>query len=105
MRHVLQKAGAEVDVAGNGLEAVSFLKANNDYSIIIMDLQMPHMDGYSATKYIRNVMNISTPILAMTASVLKGEKEKCVAIGMNDYISKPFDFFLFIQSHKPFPGS
>ncbi|HXB44950.1 MAG TPA: ATP-binding protein, partial [Puia sp.] len=96
MRHVLQRAGGKVDIAVNGLEAVSFLKNNHDYSLIIMDLQMPKMDGYAATKYVRNVMNVSLPIMAMTASVLKGEKEKCIEIGMNDYVSKPFDFsFLY----------
>ena len=57
---------------------------------------MPEMDGYAATKYIRNVMNLSIPIMAMTASALKGEKSKCIEIGMNDYLSKPFDFtFLY----------
>jgi signal transduction histidine kinase/CheY-like chemotaxis protein len=104
MRHVLQKAGAKVDVAGDGMEAVSFLKANPDYSVIIMDLQMPRMDGYAATKYIRNVMHISTPIVAMTASVLKGEKEKCMSIGMNDYISKPFDFSFLYSRISHFLG-
>mgnify|MGYP000170865313 CR=1 FL=1 len=96
IRHVLQKAGGEVDIANNGLEAVSFLKESTAYNLIIMDLQMPEMDGYAATKYIRNVMNISIPIIAMTASALKGEKSKCLEIGMNDYLSKPFDFlFLY----------
>ncbi|MEO6188173.1 MAG: PAS domain S-box protein, partial [Ginsengibacter sp.] len=88
--HVLQKAGGTVDVANNGLEAVSLLKENADYCLIIMDLQMPEMDGYAATKYIRNVMKLTIPIVAMTASALKGEKSKCIAIGMNDYLSKPF---------------
>ena len=92
IKHVLQKAGGIVDIANNGLEAVGFLKKSTDYNLIIMDLQMPEMDGYAATKYIRNVMNISIPIIAMTASALKGEKSKCIAIGMNDYLSKPFDF-------------
>jgi PAS domain S-box-containing protein len=96
VRHVLQKAGGIVDIANNGLEAVSLLKQNNDYHLIIMDLQMPEMDGYAATKYIRDVMNLSTPIIAMTASALKGEKLKCIEMGMNDYLSKPFDFtFLY----------
>ena len=90
--HVLQKAGGIVDIANNGLEAVGFLKKSTDYNLIIMDLQMPEMDGYAATKYIRNVMNLSIPIIAMTASALKGEKSKCIAMGMNDYLSKPFDF-------------
>ena len=104
MRHVLIKAGARVDVAGNGLEAIEFLKKNQDYSIIIMDLQMPQMDGYAATKYIRNIMHIATPIVAMTASVLKGEKEKCISIGMNDYISKPFDFSFLYNRISHFLG-
>ena len=96
IRHVLQKAGGVVDIANNGLEAVSFLKKSKDYNLIIMDLQMPEMDGYAATKYIRNVMKLSIPIMAMTASALKGEKSKCIEIGMNEYITKPFDFsFLY----------
>jgi signal transduction histidine kinase/CheY-like chemotaxis protein len=92
IRHVLQKAGGIVDMANNGLQAIEFLKKSTDYNLIIMDLQMPEMDGYAATKYIRNVMNLSIPIIAMTASALKGEKSKCIEIGMNDYLSKPFDF-------------
>jgi PAS domain S-box-containing protein len=96
IRHVLQKAGGLVEIANNGLEAVSLLKKSKDYDLIIMDLQMPEMDGYAATKYIRNVMNLSIPIMAMTASALKGEKSKCLEIGMNDYVTKPFDFsFLY----------
>ncbi len=92
IRHVLQKAGGVVEIANNGLEAVNCLKANDAaYDLIIMDLQMPKMDGYATTKYIRNVMNLSTPIIAMTASALKGEKSKCIAMGMNDYLSKPFN--------------
>ena len=92
----MHKAGAEADVANNGREAIAFLNKNNNYDLIIMDLQMPEMDGYAATKYIRNVMKLSTPIIAMTASALKGEKTKCIEIGMNDYLSKPFDFhFLY----------
>ncbi|HEV8084024.1 MAG TPA: PAS domain S-box protein [Chitinophagaceae bacterium] len=91
IRHVLKKAGGLLDIANNGLEAISYLKRNPHYDLIIMDLQMPEMDGYEATKYIRSDMNLSIPIIAMTASALKGEKEKCLAIGMNDYLSKPFD--------------
>ncbi len=97
IQNVLQKAGAVADIANNGLEAIDYLKKENDYDIIIMDLQMPEMDGYAATKYIRNVMNISIPIVAMTASALKGEKLKCIEIGMNDYLTKPFEFSLFYE--------
>ncbi|MDQ2863364.1 MAG: ATP-binding protein, partial [Bacteroidota bacterium] len=96
IRHVLHKAGGHVDIANNGLEAVAFLEKDATYDLIIMDLQMPEMDGYTATKYIRNELNLSIPIVAMTASALKGEKLKCLEIGMNDYLSKPFDFnFLY----------
>ena len=96
IRHVLQKAGGIADIANNGAEAVFYLKKNSDYDLIIMDLQMPEMDGYAATKYIRNEMHLTIPIVAMTASALKGEKSRCLEIGMNDYLSKPFDFtFLY----------
>ncbi len=96
IRHVLQKAGGKVDVANHGLEAIEFLKESTDYDIIIMDLQMDEMDGYAATRHIRNVMRLTIPIIAMTATALKGEREKCIEAGMNDYLLKPFDFaFLF----------
>ncbi len=97
IENVLKKAGSVADIAGNGLEAIKFLKTSQDYDVIIMDLQMPEMDGYAATKYIRNVMNISIPIMAMTASALKGEKSKCIEIGMNDYLTKPFEFSFFYE--------
>ncbi len=96
IRQVLQKAGGSVNIANNGLEAIAMLKENSDYHLIVMDLQMPEMDGYAATKYIRKVMQLSIPIVAMTASALKGEKAKCIEMGMNDYLAKPFNFsFLY----------
>lgn len=97
IENVLKKAGAVADIANNGLEAINYLKQNTSYDAIIMDLQMPEMDGYAATKYIRNVMDISIPIIAMTASALKGEKSKCIEIGMNDYFTKPFEFSHFYE--------
>ncbi len=90
--HVLQNAGGSVDIASNGLEAISLLNNSSDYNLVIMDLQMPVMDGYATTKYIRNVLKLSIPIVAMTASALKSEKTKCKEYGMNDYITKPFDY-------------
>ena len=97
IENVLKKAGAVADIANNGLEAINYLKQSTSYDAIIMDLQMPEMDGYAATKYIRNVMDISIPIIAMTASALKGEKSKCIEIGMNDYFTKPFEFSHFYE--------
>jgi PAS domain S-box-containing protein len=94
--HVLKKAGGTVDIANNGKEAIQFLLTNKHYDLVIMDLQMPEMDGHAATIYIRNELKLTLPIIAMTASALKGEKTKCLEIGMNDYLSKPFEInFLY----------
>lgn len=88
--HLLKKFGYSADVVKNGQEAVEALKEVS-YSLILMDIQMPEMDGYEATKQIR-VMNNDrkdVPIVAMTANAMKGDREKCLEAGMNDYISKP----------------
>lgn len=84
------------DIAQNGLEALKTLKTTEKaYDIIFMDCQMPEMDGYKATEAIRQGLAgmeaKSTPIIAMTANAMKGDKEKCLASGMDDYISKPLD--------------
>ncbi|HKR04820.1 MAG TPA: response regulator [Bacteroidia bacterium] len=85
--------GIQLDVADNGRKAVDMLR-KNAYDLVIMDIQMPEMDGYEATKFIRSnfpapVKDI--PIMAMTANVIKEEIEKCFDSGMNSYIAKPFD--------------
>lgn len=81
---------ATIFEAKNGLEALELYK-NTKIDIILMDIQMPEMNGYEATKKIRGVkkQNIHTPIIALTAGNVKGEKEKCFAAGMDDFISKP----------------
>src|SRR5206468_10469450 len=61
------------------------------YDIILMDLQMPEMNGFEATEYIRNTLKSQTPIIALTADVTTVDLEKCKAVGMNDYIAKPVD--------------
>ena len=68
----------------------SYLKTNS-YDIILMDLQMPIMNGFEATEHIRNKMNLQIPIIALTADVTTVDLKKCKAVGMNDYISKPLD--------------
>ncbi|WP_223034249.1 ATP-binding protein [Hanstruepera marina] len=82
----------EVEVAENGAIAVDKVKSS-DYDAILMDVQMPIMNGYEATKTIRNFKNgkAKTPIIAMTANVLKDEVDKCYEAGMDDFIGKPFD--------------
>ena len=83
---------AKVDIANHGKEAIELIRENK-YDIVLMDLQMPEMDGYEATRIIRNELEPavnSVPIIAMTASALITDREKCLLAGMNDYIAKPF---------------
>jgi PAS domain S-box-containing protein len=90
--HVLRKGGGEVQLANNGEEAIRYLKNGGTYDLIIMDLQMPVMDGYAATRWIRQELGLHTPIIAMTATALVGEQLRCFESGMNDYMTKPFEF-------------
>jgi len=90
MRTILDEFGFERDISENGKIAIEKLKANT-YDIILMDLQMPEMNGFEATEYIRNTMKLDIPIIALTADVTTVDLEKCKYVGMNDYISKPID--------------
>ena len=92
INHVLSKAGGSVTLANNGAEAVNFLHEEKEFDLIIMDLQMPEMDGFAATRYIRNNLNMQTPIIAMTATAMKDEQWQCLDSGMNEYMTKPFEF-------------
>jgi two-component system, chemotaxis family, CheB/CheR fusion protein len=87
---ILADFGYEVDVADNGKIALEKLRKNK-YDIILMDLQMPEMNGFETTKYIREEMKSQIPIIALTADVTTVDVEKCIAFGMDDYISKPID--------------
>jgi PAS domain S-box-containing protein len=89
---ILDTMGYQSDIANNGLEALDALNQKS-YDLIFMDCQMPEMDGYTATRKIRssNKPYSKIPIIAMTANAMKGDKEKCLAAGMSDYISKPVD--------------
>ena len=88
MRTLLDDFGFGCDIASNGQIAIDKM-AKSHYDIILMDLQMPVMNGFEATKYIRNTLNSNIPIIALTADVTTADLAKCNAVGMNDYIAKP----------------
>ncbi|MFM9950601.1 MAG: ATP-binding protein [Saprospiraceae bacterium] len=90
MKTLLDDFGFERDIAENGKIAIEKL-AVKSYDIILMDLQMPEMNGFEATEYIRNTMHSNIPIIALTADVTTVDLAKCKAVGMNDYIAKPVD--------------
>ena len=91
LQRLLERMGHVTAVANNGTEAVDFFRTGN-FDLIFMDVQMPEMDGYAATDAIRELEKHADkhiPIIAMTAHALKGDREKCLAAGMDDYLSKP----------------
>ncbi len=90
MKTLLDDFGFERDIAANGKIAIEKLQ-DKSYDIILMDLQMPEMNGFEATDYIRNTLHSRIPIIALTADVTTVDLAKCKAVGMNDYISKPVD--------------
>ena len=90
MKTLLDDFGFERDIAANGKIAIEKLQAKS-YDIILMDLQMPEMNGFEATEYIRKEMNSKIPIIALTADVTTVDLAKCEAVGMNDYIAKPIN--------------
>lgn len=97
MKTLLDDFGFKQDIAANGKIAIEKLSqkvstgASESYDIILMDLQMPEMNGFEATEYIRNTLKSNIPIIALTADVTTVDLAKCKAVGMNDYISKPVD--------------
>lgn len=92
---ILDKLGYQAEVANNGIEALAAIQ-HSTFDLVLMDCQLPEMDGYTATEHIRSLeesgmLSNHVPIVAMTAHALKGDKEKCLRAGMDDYISKPID--------------
>lgn len=88
--HFSRKFGFDIEFADNGRIGIDKLQEKN-YDLVLMDIQMPEMDGYEATRTIRNELKSNIPIIAITAHAMSGEREKCLNAGMNDFISKPFE--------------
>jgi len=98
----LKKLVRNIEIASNGKEALDKF-GTSKFDIILMDIQMPIMNGIVATKKIREIeasTNSHTPIIAITANALLGDKEECIEAGMDDYISKPFQIEVLIQKMK-----
>jgi signal transduction histidine kinase/CheY-like chemotaxis protein/HPt (histidine-containing phosphotransfer) domain-containing protein len=91
IKKVLEGTNCHIDDVENGLLCIDKLK-NCNYDLILMDLHMPHMNGYETTEYIRKQLKLNTPIVALTANACLKEKDRCLNIGMNDYLTKPFKF-------------
>ena len=90
-KEILEQVGIHVSIASNGEEAIKYVRTNK-FDAVLMDVQMPIMDGYKATEVIRKTYSSSElPVIAMTANALKGDRERSIGAGMNDYISKPIN--------------
>ena len=104
-RGILEHMGATLDVVGDGLLAVERLRAEAPrYDIVLMDMQMPVMDGFSATHIIRTELRLTLPVIAMTAGVLASERERCMTAGITDFIAKPVvveEMMEVINRHLP----
>ena len=102
---MLEQAGAQVDIVENGQMAIDLLRAAPQrYAIVLMDVQMPVMDGFAATRLLRTSLGLKLPVLAMTAGVTESERMQCIAAGMDDFIAKPIDLgqmFATIARHLP----
>jgi len=100
---ILRKLGYNIDVVSNGAEVLKALEVLT-YDLVIMDVQMPEMDGLEATRIIRNphsaVLNHHVPVIALTAHAMQGDRENCMQAGMNDYVSKPIDPSILVETLK-----
>lgn len=103
-KDLLELMECEVDIAEDGREALKLFE-ENEYDLILMDIQMPNLDGYEATKQIRAKEASSKkhiPIVALTANAMQGDEQKCLDAGMDSYISKPLDPQLLEEILKKF---
>lgn len=98
--HMLKSAGANVAVVDNGQAVLDSLRERS-YDVVLMDVQMPVMDGFEAVARIRNEGK-TIPVIALTAHALRGDREKCLDSGFTDYISKPIEFSALLEQLSPF---
>jgi CheY-like chemotaxis protein len=105
---LLRKLGHQVEVVANGAEAVAAL-ARQRYGLVFMDVQMPVMDGYEAVRRIRagedGVVDPTVPIVALTAHAMKGDRERCLEVGMDEYLAKPIDQARLVGMLEAFLGA
>jgi PAS domain S-box-containing protein len=97
VKNTLSYYNLHITEAKNGKEAIKKIKEKT-FDIILMDIQMPIMDGIKATKIIRNELNDQTPIIALTANAFKKQIDLCLSVGMDDYVTKPFDEYILLQT-------
>lgn len=88
-KYTLSSSGADIDICDTGTQALQKLHARQ-YDVILMDIHMPELDGYQTTAIIRNELKLLTPILAMTALAMDSDVERCIMVGMNGSVPKPF---------------
>ncbi len=101
---ILEELGFETEVASNGQQALDILAVQRDVDIVLMDMMMPVMDGYQATHELKHERGFAAPVIALTAHAMKGDREKCLAAGADDYLAKPVSHAdLVAMLHKWLP--
>jgi CheY-like chemotaxis protein len=98
---ILGNWGLQHEICSNGQLAIDRMQAGNQYDIVLMDIRMPVLDGYEATRIIRQEMQLTVPVIGITAHADENEKQKCLDIGMNHYITKPIneeELFMLIMT-------
>jgi len=103
LKHLFKEWKLSSDIVNSGIEALEYLQAKR-YDLVLMDIQMPGMDGYTATQEIRQKLKMDIPVIAMTAHAFAGEREKCLSYGMNEYIAKPINEGALSRLIKEFTG-
>jgi len=98
VREILERLGAEISIAPSGRHAIDVLQEDPHFAAVLMDVQMPIMGGYEATRLIRNELKLALPIIAVTAHAVESERKKCLEAGMNDHVAKPIEPFQLVST-------